>query len=219
MKKLQTLVMVVMVVFISLQTSAQAFDKGTKLITISIGGANMFHVPIANNSDGYGTGYFYNGWYSPITGEISVQGEFAVHKYVGVGFNVGLGGRGSNYGIGSGFYYSGFRSEFNVAFGAVGNFHFFQLIADKTGKNIHADKLDVYVGLNMGSGVAIHPANSNYGWNTDFDALFFIGPQVGVHYYFTDKIGINGELGYGKTFASAGITFKLGGSSTKSSRK
>lgn len=217
MKKLITLVMIAVVSFSSLQTKAQAFDQSTKMLTISIGGADMFHIPA-----GYA---YYSSLYSPLTAQLYVQGEFAVHKYVGVGFNATIGGRPANYGYyggiyGYGGYYTGYRSEFNIAVGGLANFHFYQLIADKTGKNLHADKLDIYVGLSLGGGVAIHPSDAYYG--TNIDGLFYVGPQVGVHYFFNDRIGINGELGYGKTFVSAGVTFKLGGSkggSTKSSKK
>ena len=162
MKKLQTLVMIAMISFASIQTKAQAFDNSTKMLTVSIGGADLFHIPV---------GYtYYTGFYSPLTAELYFQGEFAVHKYVGVGFNVMLGGRPANYGYaggvyGYGGYYTGYRSEFNVAFGGLANFHFYQLIADKTGKNLHADKLDIYVGLSLGGGVAIHPADAYYGTN------------------------------------------------------
>ena len=208
MKKLQTLVMIVMVSFASIQTKAQAFDASTKMLTVSIGGADMFHIP---------AGYtYYTGFYSPLTAEVYFQGEFAVHKYVGVGFNVMLGGRPANYGYNynyiTGYGYGfGYRSEFNMAFGGLANFHFYQLIADKTGKNIHADKLDIYVGLSLGGGVAIHPSDAYYP-STNLDGLFYIGPQVGAHYFFNDHIGINAEVGFGKTFVSAGVTFKLGGS-------
>ena len=214
MKKLQTLVMIAMVSFISLQTKAQAFDNSTKMLTISIGGADMFHIPAGYN--------YYTGFYSPLTAQLYVQGEFAVHKYVGVGFDATLGGRPNNYGYSGLYGYNGYgfgyRSEFNIAAGALANFHFYQLIADKTGKNIHADKLDIYVGLSLGGGVAIHPSDAYYN-STNLDGLFYIGPQVGAHYFFNDRIGINAEVGFGKTFVSAGVTFKLGGSKGGSSKK
>ncbi len=205
MKKLFIAGMAFVFSFTCVQTKAQAFDNSTKLITLSIGGADMFHIPA-----GYA---YYTGFYSPLTAQVYVQGEFAVHKYVGVGFDVTLGGRPANYGyagaLGNGGYYTGYRSEFNIAVGGLANFHFYQLIADKTGKNLHADKLDIYVGLSLGGGVAIHPSDAYY--KTNLDGLFYVGPQLGVHYFFNDRIGINGEVGFGRTFVSAGVTFKLGG--------
>ena len=79
-------------------------------------------------------------------------------------------------------------------------------IADKVGKNIHSDKLDVYAGLNIGSGVAILPNSGS----TDIAALFFAGPQVGARYFFTPHMAANLEVGYGKTWVNEGLTFKLG---------
>ena len=150
---------------------------------------------------------------------MTVQGEFAVHKYVGVGFTAGIGGRagsGALYVPGyiyTGYYSYGWYPEFNIPIGAIANFHFYQLIADKisNGDRMHADKLDIYAGLNLGTGVAIHPGIVDaYGVKHSYvDALAFGGVQVGARYYFTDKIAVFGEFGYGKTWANAGITFKL----------
>ena len=212
MKRLFTILTVVLLLFVYQGTQAQAFDKSTKLISIGIGAADMWHFSQWGNAYGvYGLGS-----YAPITGQISIQGEFPVHKYVGIGFNTGIGGRASS--SISGFNY-GYPGEFNIPIGAIGNFHFYQLIAEKTGKGskLHSDKLDIYAGLNLGSGIAIHPADSYYFGSTQYSALFWIGSQVGINYYFTDKLGIKGELGYGKTIFNAALVFKMGGG--KSSKK
>lgn len=188
----------------------QAFDASSKLISIGLGGSTMFHIPSGYNA------YYANSYFTPLTGELTVQGEFAVHKYVGVGFTAGIGGRagGSGYVVpyyGYTGYYAGWYSEFNLPIGVIANFHFYQLIADKVSANLHADKLDIYAGLNLGTGFAIHPGYTDvYGQrHTAIDALAFGGVQVGARYYFTPKIGVFGEFGWGKTWANAGITFKL----------
>lgn len=182
---------------------AQAWEKDTKVISINIGGASYFH-PNKN---------FTNSSLSTVTGQLLVQGEFGVHEYVGVGFSAGFGGgagvrpfgRWAYYGY-YGQYYRNGISEINIPIGALANFHFYQLIADKTGADIHSDKLDIYAGVSIGSGVAF----MNPGRSGDFIApLAYGGPHVGIRYYFTDKIAVNGEFGYGKTFANAGIVFKL----------
>ncbi len=88
---------------------------------------------------------------------------------------------------------------------------FFQLIEDKTSKDIHGDKLDLYVGVNLGSGVAIAIPSRDYkdaGLKTSIGMLF-VGPQVGVKYFFKPKIGVYAEVGYGKSLMEAGISFKL----------
>lgn len=183
------------------QTQAQAWEKSTKVLSINLGAANYFHVGRIYN------GYVYRNFYSPITGELLLQGEFGVHEYVGVGFSAGFGGRApySGWGLYGGYGYYG-SPEINVPIGALANFHFYQLIADKTGANIHADKLDIYAGVSIGSGLAVvNPASSK----PTLLAIAYGGPHAGIRYYFTDKIAVNGEFGYGKTFANAGIVFKL----------
>ena len=43
------------------------------------------------------------------------------------------------------------KSCFEIGF--LGNFHFYPLIADKVSKNIHADKPNIYVGVNLDTGI------------------------------------------------------------------
>jgi hypothetical protein len=184
----------------------QAFEKKGKYLNLNLGGAQMWHIGGDLKRDYYGfTGY------APITGQIGVQMEFGVHEYVGVGFTTGFGfGAGIGRGYWGGYYggYYTYSPEINVPIGAFANFHFYQLIADKVSKNIHADKLDIYAGLNLGSGVAVF--FPKYDDKAYVSALFFIGPHVGVRYFFTEKVAVNAELGYGKSFINGGITFKLG---------
>lgn len=209
MKKITgTLIVIISVVSIY-TANAQAWSKDTKVLAFGIGGSQFFHI----DEDYYR--YYYNRYgyygrrfpYSPTTGQFNFQGEFGVHDYVGVGFTVGVGG-GTGWGrFGSISYYDG---ELTVPVGAIANFHFFQLIADKTGKDIHADKLDVYAGVNIGSGVAIL-FDSFYSTNDQIKAvpIVFGGVQAGARYYFIDKFGVNLEVGYGKSFVNGGIVLKL----------
>ncbi|MCW3125714.1 MAG: hypothetical protein JWO03_1372 [Bacteroidetes bacterium] len=211
MKRLLTVFAFAAITFTSLQSKAQAFDRSTKIINLGLGAADMFHIPL-------GYYHYYTGFYSPITGQLNVSGEFAVHKYVGVGFTTGIGGRAG--GIRGGLYgpvysYSGYYPEFNIPIGVLANFHFYQLIADKNKKNIHADKLDIYAGLSLGSGIAIHPGGyydggGVYRTGAFNDVLFFFSPQVGARYYFKPNIGVYGEIGWGRSLIQAGITFKMG---------
>lgn len=184
----------------------QAFEKNGKYLNLNLGAAQMWHIGGDLNRDDYGfTGY------APVTGQLGVQMEFGVHEYVGVGFTTGFGfGAGIGRGYWRGLYrsYYSYWPEINFPIGAFANFHFYQLIADKVSRDIHADKLDIYAGLNLGSGAAIFfPSNTN---QTQVSALFFIGPHAGVRYFFTDQVAVNAELGYGKSFINGGITFKLG---------
>ncbi|MFM2306557.1 MAG: hypothetical protein RLZZ367_1226 [Bacteroidota bacterium] len=173
---------------------AQAWDRHTNTLSIGIGPSQFFHID----------NYYYNdgpairpAYYWPVTGQFNFQGEFGIHKYVGLGFTTGIGGRGP--------ISRDYLGELNVPVGMIANFHFYQLIADHASRNIHADKLDIYAGANLGSGVAF-----TYYTNTVRVApLAFGGVQAGIRYYFAPRVAINGELGFGKSIANVGFTFKL----------
>lgn len=179
--------------------SDKAFEgKGSKTISIGLGMAS--YIGTFGKGGFYssfgGRGYYGYGysafWYSGI---LSVQAEFGVHDYVGIGIVTGIGGRN----------YRGGGGVLNVPIGIAANFHFYQLIEDKTSKDIHGDKLDIYAGLNVGSGLTVDfPASSE-----TLGGLLFVGPQVGVKYFFKPKFGIYAEVGYGKSLMEAGISLKL----------
>lgn len=179
---------------------AQAFEKGDKLMSVGLGGAYTIHA--------YGGGKYYPSWFSTPTGNFTFQAEFAVHDYVGVGFTAGIGGgTGWGGGFGRSSVYTGYygaEPEITVPVTAIANFHFYQLIQDKTKAKMHADKLDVYAGVNLGSGMAYF-FNSN-----TITPLIVVGPQVGARYYFKPNLAVHVEVGYGKTFVNAGLTFRPG---------
>jgi len=180
-------------------SSGKAFEgKGSTTVSVGIGLSSYLGVFGKGGFGRYGGynygGYNYGFWYS---GTLSVQAEFGVHDYVGVGITTGIGGR--NYrGAGNG-------GVLYVPIGIVANFHFYQLIEDKSSKDIHGDKLDIYAGLNVGSGLAVNLVKNNNSVN----GLLFVGPQVGVKYFFKPKIGVYAEIGYGKSIMEAGVSFKL----------
>lgn len=165
---------------------SQAFSKGDITISVAAGATHYWHLRPNGNV------------WSPLSGNALVTMEFAPGRYVGAGFFVGFGGS-------AGGWYNNWNS-LNMPIGGFANFHFYQLIADKTGKDIHADKLDIYAGLNLGSGIGIWPGAAG---GARVSPLIYGGPTVGIRYYFTPSIAVNGELGYGKTLFSGGVTFKL----------
>ena len=135
MKKLSLVIVLALV--LTGTAFSQAFQKGDKLLSIGVGAASYIH--LGNN--GYYSNYYYGGYYSRIAGVLTFQAEFGIHKYVGLGFSVGAGGTGG---------YGYWDPEIVAPATILANCHFYQIIADKTGKNIHADKLDIYAGLNVG---------------------------------------------------------------------
>ena len=196
MKKLILVLVISFSVVKSKVVHAQAWEKNTKVISLGVGLSQFYHL------DNY---YYYNEYYhgathrsyTLLTEQFNLQGEFGIHKYVGLGFTTGVGGRGpfANY----------YNGEFNIPVGVISNFHFYQLIADNSKKNIHADKMDIYAGINIGSGIAF----TFYPNLTRSVPLFFGGVHAGIRYYISDKVGVNAELGLGKSLINGGFVFKL----------
>lgn len=177
---------------------AQAFEKGGKYLNLHLTGSNYWHIDAQKN--------WGNSWRGTNVGGVTVQMEWGIHKYVGLGFYTGVqGGIGSYgwYGPGWGGGWKGGYGELALPIGIISNFHFYQLIEDKTAKNIHGDKLDIYAGLSLGSGVSFFPTPN---W---VSPLFFVGPHAGARYFVKPNLGLGLEAGYGKSFISGGLTFKL----------
>jgi hypothetical protein len=176
---------------------AQAWTKDSKVLSIGIGGSNFWYFGNNTYVNNGGINRRYNyGW--PLTGQFNFQGEFGIHDYVGLGFTTGFGGR-------PGWAYNS-SGLVNVPIGFVANFHFYQLIEDKTSKDIHGDKLDIYGGLSLGSGIGAIFFNNG---DAVVTPIVFGGPHVGIRYYFTPRVAVNGELGWGKSWLNAGFSFKL----------
>ena len=145
------------------------------------------------------------GGYTPLSfeamGGVLYDHEFAVGKYIGVGYFAGLGGGSTS---------STYISNISVNIGYTTNFHFYQLIADKKNKHrqMRSDKIDMYMGVNLGTSVVM-AVDTDYGYLDDFDVTFLGGAHLGLRYYFTDRIALNTEVGYGKNWLNMGVTFKL----------
>jgi hypothetical protein len=202
MKKLLCLLIIVSALTLNLnQAKAQAWEKSTKVLALGFGASQFYHL---DNYYYSGSGRIHNG-YSPVTLQVNFQGEFGIHQYLGLGFTTGIGGRGS--------LRNDYAGELNIPIGMIFNFHFYQLIADKSAKNIHADKLDIYAGINAGSGIAIAYYNEYYnGYYHPFTRVVpiaFGGVHLGIRYYFTPMVGVNLEAGIGKNLVNAGFVFKM----------
>jgi len=190
-------------------SSAQAFGgKGSTQFQIGLG--------LTQHDTWYPTnGKGPKGRAKPTSGVIQFQMEFGVHKYIGIGVNIGV-EFARNYdrsGLGLVTYaynnYSAFWS-LAVPIGVHSNFHFYQLIADKSGKNMHADKLDVYAGLSLGSGPAFAITKSAYkAYGNDVGFMIYGGPHVGARFFPKEKMGFYLEAGYGKAYLNGGIVFNL----------
>lgn len=103
---------------------------------------------------------------------------------------------------------STYGGSLNVPIGFLANFHFYQLIGDKTGKDLYQSKLDIFVGVSAGTGVGVVFYNSSI-VNDQVLPLAFGGPHVGARWYFAENMGLTGQFGFGKSLVDLGIVFKL----------
>ncbi len=194
MKKILFATLITAVLMLAACTSnAQAWDKSTKIISLGFGASQFYHM----DNYYYNDSWNYRNHYSPVTIQLNVQGEFGIHKYLGIGFTTGFGGRGG--------LRNDYSGEINIPIGMIFNFHFYQLIADKTAKNIHADKLDIYAGISAGSGLAV----AYYTYSTRVIPMAFGGAHIGIRYFVAPKFALNLEAGMGKSIVNAGFGFKL----------
>jgi len=191
------LLLIVPFLFGEQQASGQAWSRDTKVISLGLGAGNYYHVGQTRRAVLFGPRYRS---YSSVTGQFTVEGEFGIHDYVGIGFNTGIGG-----GLGR---FSGYSGSLNVPVGVLANFHFYQLIADKTGKDLHQDVLDVFAGVSVGSGIGVIFYDSNV-LADQILPLAFGGIHAGCRWYFKDNIALSGQVGFGKSLIDVGILFKL----------
>ena len=122
---------------------------------------------------------------------------------VGVGGYVGFATNSYTYNYYSNYYYK--ATVTRMCFGVRGNFHY-QL----------NDKLDTYAGLMLGLYTYSYSYKDNY--NDDYYKNYYsnlnhsdiaFSAYVGTRYYFSRTMALNAEVGYGFTYISAGLTFKL----------
>ncbi|CAN5339408.1 hypothetical protein BH09BAC1_BH09BAC1_25250 [soil metagenome] len=189
---------------ISLSANAQAYERGGRYHSIALGASQFVHLSDSYYFSGNGSGLGRN-WYQPTTLQANYQLEFGISEYVGLGFTTGVGFGGSWNKSATTSYSS---IEVNVPIGFIANFHFYQLIDDKVNKDIHADKLDIYFGANIGSGLALLHNTYIYSDDNEALAILFGGFQTGIRYYVTEKLAVHVETGYGKSFFTAGITLR-----------
>jgi hypothetical protein len=164
---------------------------------------------------------------NPVSVGVLASPEFGVGRYVGFGIYAGLGGYKSidfiylsddggltryvaRYDNVIGELPSG--GHLSIPIGIETNFHFYQLIQDKSAKNIHGDKLDLYAGLAAGSGPNIY-FHSIYasGYRTQdvvSAGILAIGPHFGMRYFPNPKTGFFMELGYGKSILNIGVVMR-----------
>lgn len=170
-----------------------ASQKGNFMMQVSLNVAH--HLGFKTNYSSFGYGYAYNG----IIPGLTLNLDYNVHRYVGVGL-----------------YYSvGFQSfkKSNVfylgnAFGARTTFHWWQMLDDKSDADLFSDKLDFDVHVHVG-GFLLSEKNKNdnskvkkYGVNA--------GAGIGIKYYFVKNFGVAIDAGFEETsYAKLGLVVKI----------
>lgn len=188
--------LIVAVLFMTLSNikAQDVFNKETIVVDASIGLSSYNTYRTYGN---YGLGI------PPVALTVdvgTVDGLIADRASIGVGGYAGL----SSY---SYKYYDYYQETLTrMCFGVRGSFHF-QL----------TEKLDTYAGLMLGLYTYSYrynynPAYSNYYYedyiNTNSSDIAF-SSFIGTRYYLSKNFGFNAEIGYGFTYISAGLTFKL----------
>lgn len=179
---------------------AQSFQKGQKDINLGLG----FGVPFAS------------GHYRlspPISGafDFGITDQISIGGYLGF-TTVTWRFTGSDWcKTGPNWVYYNYDDRYRWSyyiFGMRGAFHFAEFIKE--------DKVDLYAGLMLGWNYATYKfttnepcrkggaySSSSYGGGVAWAAY------VGCRYRFTEKLGVFGEFGYGMTYLTIGINFKL----------
>ncbi len=175
------------------QTShAQAFQKGTNVVSLGIGlGSSLLS---------------YSG--SSQTPAISAQFERGIWDIGGPGV-ISLGG----YVGYKGYKYSGAEEGYKwsekwnyTIVGVRGAYHY---------NGLSEKKIDLYGGVMLSANIVSYNYTNNSGYNSSYSSAGnynsgagFTG-FVGGRYFFTDKIAAMAELGYGVSYLTIGASLKL----------
>lgn len=170
-----------------------AAQKGNMMIQASLNIGH--HLGFKKNYSSYGFDYAYNGLIPGATLNL----DYNVHRYVGVGLYYSVGFQ--TYKVSNIFY-------LGHAFGARTTFHWWQMLDDKSDKDLFSDKIDLDLHLHIG-GFLLSEKNKidntkikNFGVNA--------GVGLGFKYYFVKNFGVAMDFGYEETsFAKLGIVVKF----------
>ena len=165
--------------FLSFASTAQTFNKGDKFLNFGIGFGSVYGFTGSSSSTPALSGSF----------EIGVTDKLGIGR-IGVGGIIGYSGYKYN---GGGFNYS----SNHILIGARGAYHF----------DLDVEKLDLYAGVMLGYNNVSYSDNFG-GYNPGGSALVG-GIFGGCRYFFSDKVGAFGELGYSIALLNLGVTIKF----------
>lgn len=169
------------VVLLGWQANAQkCFEKGNVLLNPGVG--------LLSNYVGNGYGY-------GVHPSFFFSADFGVHDYVSVGPYVGT---------------NLYKDALGVAFGARGNFHWWQLLDDKVSKDLKQNQLELYATLWLGYQIYRF---DNYNNSRYKASRFGAGFTQGIRWYpkANQRFALYGEFGYTPiAFSTLGCTIRIG---------
>lgn len=140
-----------------------------------------------NNSDKHSSDFFN-------IGRIFLyKAEYGISNIWGIGFHTGTSFYKSRYSVNNPF-------QVYLPFGIHSNFHFFNLVDAKTKRSLRADKIDMYIGVDVGVGVVFRKNEQLLGAH--------YGPHFGFKYFPKKRVGLNFEVGIGSSMGAIGITIR-----------
>lgn len=142
---------------------------------------------------GFGSTY-YGSFYSSHTPALSASFEVGVKDGVLEKGSIGVGGY---IGYSSATWTNYYKTS-NIIIGARGSFHY-PLV----------DKLDTYTGLLLGYNIYSYKYESGYFGGGATSSGLTLAWFAGARYYFTDKFAVLGEIGYGISYLTLGVSLKF----------
>ena len=182
------LLLFVTAVFSLAQLTAQEsmFAKGDKVLTVGLGlGTSLY------------SGSYYKMTFPPLAASFEVGVKDGVFEKGSLGIGGGIGYTGYKWESSGGDY--GWKYS-NIIIGARGYLHY-PLVK----------KLDTYTALTLGFNISSSNEFGNTsGYEDDYSSGGFIwGFLIGGRYYLKDNFALVAELGYGVTYLTLGVAFKL----------
>ncbi len=192
----------ILVGFNTMLLAQDIFTKGTSILNLGIGAGGY-------SKYGWGTGY-------RATPYIGAALDYGIYSFPDVkGLSIGLGG------------YLGWRA-YSISYNRTwrdknGNWHYDKPVTERWNffamglrPTIHYSfenvKAEVYAGIPLGYFFVNYSASDpdyasyyNYSYGSFFDVAFFLGAR----YFFTDKLGVFLEGGYGVSYFNIGLSLKI----------
>ena len=213
-----------------LSAYSQGIDKGTVVVTGSIGSPHLFKkiIKLAANSEGFKKNFGKALEVSAITGlnPVSTKGEYCFNKYFGLGYSIAL--WSIKFSIND--YYNLQNQNAGTFIKDSVDTYTFKISSQSFGirPNIHFPfenpKHDVYIGLGLGItknklSIGFNSTDAgrlvkSFGKDLEYDLSLpggvYFSPSIGYRTYFGKFIGLNFEFGYEKgAIIQAGLAIRL----------